>query len=130
MLMVLFLVVLVRSQGQVQQLRQLQGRITTLESQRSSERAANQDTQLHSLARRLEALEQRQEQRAAAQDADRAALVQALGALRQHPRPALPDSDEASEEPPLPRRAGGGALPILPLRPSSPVPEGSGVGPR
>lgn len=128
MLLVLFGVVLVRSHGQVQQLRQLQGRIATLESQRSSERAATQDTQLHSFARRLQALEQRQEQRAAAQDAERAALAEALAALRQTPRPAPLDREEASEEPPLPRRAGGGSLPILPLRPS--VPGGDGDGPR
>ncbi len=123
-LLVLFLVVLVRSHGQVQQLRQLQGRLTTLESQRSSERAATQETQLHSFARRLDALEQRQEQRAAAQEADRAALAQALAALRNQSRPALPE-EEAREEPPPPRRAGVGALPALPLRP----PDGPGVSP-
>lgn len=116
MLLVLFLVVLGRSHGQVQQLRQLQSRITALESQRNAERAATQDTQLHSFARRLEALEQRQEQHVRALEADRRTIEQALSSLRTLPRSSLPELEPLPEEPP-PRRSGGGGLPVEPLRP-------------
>lgn len=131
LLLVLFAVVLNRSLAQVQLLRQLQGRITALESQRSAERAATQDNQLHSFATRLADLEKRQQQREAEAAAERAALSQALTALRQAPRP-VPLQDEAvgEEPPPLPRNGSGGAMPLQPLRPGAPAAAGSSSGAR
>jgi len=130
MLLVLFLVVLGRSHGQVQQLRRLQGRLANLEAQRSAERAANQDTQLLSQNRRLEQLESRLEQAEAGAQAEREALRQALARLQQRgPQPSDPGADTAVDDPPPPRRqAGGGGLPSQPLRP--PPPQGDAGGER
>jgi hypothetical protein len=118
MLLVLFVVVLVRSHGQVLLVRQLQRRIELLETSRSEERAANQDSQLRAIGKRLQELETREGQWQEQLEAERSRLEQALTGLgRGRGLPEVEREAALEEEPlpPPPRPRGDGGPPLRPV---------------
>jgi hypothetical protein len=131
MLAVLFVVTLVRSREQNQELQRVRQRLKALESSRSIDRSAAQDEQLRAVVQRLQTIEEQQAQRLQIAERERLRIEQQLLDLNNRPRIARtappPDaSEESTPAAPPPRlspspRFQRGAPPIgtgvMPLRP-------------
>jgi hypothetical protein len=131
MLAVLFVVTLVRSREQNQELQRVRQRLKVLESSRSLDRSAAQDEQLRAVVQRLQTIEEQQAQRLQIAERERQRLAQQLLDLNNRPRIAhtAPPPDASAESTPAappprlspPPRLQRGAAPIgtgvMPLRP-------------
>ena len=86
MLAVLFVVTLVRSREQNQELQRVRQRLKVLESSRSLDRSAAQDEQLRAMVQRLQTIEEQQAQRLQIAERERQRLAQQLLDLNNRPR--------------------------------------------
>lgn len=138
MLAVLFVVTLVRSREQNQELQRVRQRLKLLENSRSLDRSVAQDEQLRAVVQRLQTIEEQQAQQLQVAERERQRLAQQLLELNNRPRIAHtdPPPDASAERIPTappprlsppptrlspPPRLQRGAAPIgtgvMPLRP-------------
>lgn len=128
MLAVLFVVTLVRSREQNQELQRVRQRLKALESSRSIDRSAAQDEQLRAVVDRLQSLEEQQAQRLQIAERERQRLEQQLLDLNSRPRIAHTAPAPEAREPSRPAGPPPRLSPLPGLQRGAP-PMGTGVMP-